>query len=223
MELVRELLGAMSAPSGTHKVRLAPSFLHGCSLAEEELIALRYNFQPSTLDGTLPSTISSSGGEYIVTRPSTDAGHVHTFKGSLVAPRPTKKKSSSSSSSNDNNNDDELDCVLVLDETTGTYTLHPLSAILRLDHVRPSTLNQTVPVSKSTEKVETKPRPPPPPATTTTTTIRNESKTVVEEIDEEDEDLDDLANLLESTLDESSSTIPKMESKREDESSEDED
>lgn len=244
-------------PSGTHKVTLSPSFLNASrtDAPDDEYVAMRYTFQPSTLDHTAPSSLSvSKGGEVILSRPSKDHG-AHVFKGIEV---PAK----------------EVDCLLIYDDGSGTYRLEQMGSVVRLEHQRvsgmqPSSqsreersdekdggrISRKEAASRETEaEADVRSHPSTskpgsnseshrmvvPPSSATFTKGEEKIKRAVKETEEEeeqdDEDLDDLAHLLESTLDESSSTtIPTSanhaapskrldgRNEKDDESSEDED
>lgn len=105
--------------SGSHPVSLGSSFRRPAKHSPYH--SLRYNFQPSTVDNSLPSSLSGGSvdgtGEYSLLVPSKDAKQGHLFKGSQ-----TQQK--------------EVECLLIWDEDSQSYRLEKLGSVLRLEHQR---------------------------------------------------------------------------------------
>lgn len=232
--------------SGVHALTLGSSFSRPAQ--SSPFVSLRYNFQPGTLDNSVPSTLSGGSadrhGEYTLTVPSKDTRQGHVFKGSQVQQK-------------------EVDCLLIWDEESSSYKLEKLGSILRLEHQRaqvamphegqdqrrarspgsPNLEMQNLPEnrrpspeserrhrqSRDTRKSQSPPRRQIARAAArksyTPQQPNLESSTVsAEEDDEEDGELDDLADMLVSTLDQQTPTVSRpVRHAQEDESSEDED
>ncbi|BFZ55018.1 hypothetical protein PYCC9005_002056 [Savitreella phatthalungensis] len=103
-----------STPSSSHSNlnSTSSSLLHG----------IKYNFQPGTLDLTKPGLLKSSssgtsGEETLTLTLHGQSGEQHVYRGTR---QPMK----------------DVDCVLVYDEATQSYTLERLGTMARLDHQR---------------------------------------------------------------------------------------
>ncbi|TFK43080.1 RNA polymerase II transcription elongation factor-domain-containing protein [Crucibulum laeve] len=103
---------------------------------DRDFYSFRYNFKPGTIDSSKPGTIqvreSGEHREVLVEQPSTNPGEVHVFRG--------KEQPSKS-----------VDCLLIFDEETMTFTLEKLDSYMTLTHDR--------------RAISTVPAPPPPSGT----------------------------------------------------------
>ncbi|KAL8291367.1 hypothetical protein RQP46_002345 [Phenoliferia psychrophenolica] len=101
-----------------HEVRFGDSFVSPSSAAS--FLSVRYSAKPSSLDDSRPGTLSGSATSstaLFTSFPSKTEGGDHWFSGSIA---PAK----------------EVDCVLLWDEATQSYTLERLESTVKLSHER---------------------------------------------------------------------------------------
>ncbi|KAF9004734.1 RNA polymerase II transcription elongation factor-domain-containing protein [Cyathus striatus] len=91
------------------------------SIPDRDFYSFRYNFKPGTIDANKPGSIHvrAEGAKTAVTveHPITKAGEAALFTGNE---QPAK----------------EVDCVLIYDEETNTFTLEKLDSYISLKHER---------------------------------------------------------------------------------------
>ncbi|CCG81726.1 Predicted protein [Taphrina deformans PYCC 5710] len=180
----------MTELRGRHGITLGSSIT---GPATTSMHALKYNFQPSTIDPSRPSTLSGdSGGDYTLLVPSKE-GQAHVFRGPETAGK-------------------EIDCVLIYDASTGSYVLERIGSVLRLDHQRHAQVAATETEEPGEKEIKRGPDPDRHPEAEPKVVVEEREDAVPGVVDEEheeeeddddddDEELDDFANLLESTLD----------------------